>query len=133
MQTLIQNTKILNIATTRAAATTTQQHGPVDMSGWDSVCFMGRFKTANANNKVNAAQSTASGGTFSALAGTSVGNKTHWRLDIHRPRERWLKLVVHRGSVAYGDVWAILYNGRRLTTITDNVGEFHASPTEGTA
>ena len=130
---LIRTHKILNIATTRAAATTTQNTSAVDMQGFDAVTFFGRWKTAATTSNVNVAQSTASGGTYTDLTGTKVLNKTHWRIEVYRPRERFLRVEYHRGSAAFGDTWAVLSQPRRGTTITANVGEFHASPTEGTA
>ena len=132
-ENVIYNQKIINIATTVGAATATVNTSAVDTQGWDGVCFIGRWAAAATTSSIKAANSTASGGTYTDLVGTKILNKTHWRLDIYRPRERFNRIEYHRGSAAFGDTWAILYNGRANVPATDNVGEFHASPTEGTA
>ncbi len=131
----IQSHKMLHVLANVAAATTTQNTVAVDMQGWDGVVFLGRIASAMATTLggVNVAQSTASGGTFTDLQGTGIRGGTDFRIDIWRPRERYLRAEYHRDSTALGNTWAILYNGRRLTTITDNIGEIHLSPTEGTA
>jgi len=129
---LIYNTEIVALATTEAAATTTKNTSAVDMQNWDGCVFLGRFKTAATGTYVNIAQSTASGGTYSDLASTAQRNVTNWRIDVYQPRERYLRVEAHRGSVAMGDVWAIKY-AQRVNSSSTQAFEFHASPTEGTA
>jgi len=132
MNNLGSNAKFIHILANQAAATTTQNSAAVDMQGWDGVVFLGRIATAATTNAVNLAQSTASGGTFSDLAGSEQRNVTDYRIDVYRPRERYLRTETHRGSVALGSQWAIQYRGRSLASATAQY-EFHASPTEGTA
>ena len=129
----IYNCKIINTASTRAAATTDVDATFVDTQGWDGVVFLGRIASAATTNQMHAAMATATGGSVTELAGTAVRNKTHVRLDVYRPRQRYVRQEFERASVALGDSWAILYNGRDgAVAATDNVGEFHASPTGGT-
>lgn len=132
MANQIYRTEIINVATTQAAATTTQTTTAVDMQGYDGVVFLGRFAAAATTNSANVAQATATGGTFADLAGTAQRNVTDFRIDIYRPEERYVRLEYHRASVALGDTWAIQYAGRNLSSSTQTF-EFHATPTEGTA
>lgn len=134
MSNLSRRTKMVHILANQAAATTTQNTSAVDMQGFDGVVFIGRFATVHATSKsFNVAQSTASGGTFSDLAGTAIRGKTDFRVDVYRPRERYLRGEYHRASGALGSSWAILYSGRRLSTTATETLEVHLSPTEGTA
>jgi len=131
---LINRTRMVHVLANQAAATTTQNSSAVDMQGWDGVVFVGRFATVHATTKyVNIAQSTASGGTFSDLAGTAVRGKTDFRIDVWKPRERYLRAEYHRASGVLGSTWAIQYNGRRLPATATDAFEIHNSPTEGTA
>lgn len=129
---LIYNTEMIQLATQEAAATTTKNTSAIDMKGYDGVVVIGRFKTASTSRAVNMAQSTASGGTYTDLAGTEQRNVTDFRIDVYRPRERFLRAEYHRDSIAFGDTWAIQYKSRVRSSSTQQF-EFHASPTEGTA
>lgn len=134
MPNLLYRTEQLQVLANQAAATTTQNSAAIDMQGWDGVMILGSFATVHATTKyVNVAQSTASGGTYSDLAGTAQRGVTQFRYDIYRPRERFLRVEYHRASGALGTTWAIKYGARRHSTTSTQVSEIHLSPTEGTA
>lgn len=132
----IYRDRLTNVSTGAATGGTAVNSAAVDMQGWDGVVFVGRLATSNAGNHMNAAQATATGATFNDLESTAITDETHMRLDIYRPQKRYVRAEFDRSgtNTAVGDVWAIQYNGRDLPVSTsDNVGEFHATPTEGTA
>lgn len=125
---LIYQTEITQLATQEAASTATANTSTLDMQDYDGVVFLGRYKTAATGNRVRVQMATATGGTFTLLATTEQNNITDFRVDIYRPTERYLRLKYTRGSVAFGDTWAIQYQGRNLSSSTQTFG-FHASPT----
>ena len=129
----IYDYKIISTASTEGAATTDIDATFVDTQGWDGVLFLGRIASAATTNQMHAAMATATGGSVTEMAGTAVRNKTHMRLDVYRPRQRYVRQEYERASVALGDSWAILYNGRNgAVAAPHNVGESHARPTGGT-
>jgi DNA-binding transcriptional regulator LsrR (DeoR family) len=131
MSNLVYRTEIINLATTEAAATTTQNTTPVDMQNFDGVLFCGRIKTAGAANYVSAQMATATGGTYTNIVGTKQASVTNWRMDIYKPRERYVRIKTSRGSVALGDVWAIKY-AQRINSSSTQAFEFFLSPASGT-
>ena len=114
----------------------------VDMAGYEGVMFFSSYGTANANNLPNLETSSDDGGSdaFTDLAGTEVGvgasDEDVW-VEVHRPRERYIKAIFARGtSSTLGDIWALRYGAK--TKPVDNTtagtihGELHLSPAEGT-
>ena len=113
----------------------------VDMAGYEGVIFFASYGTAATDNLPNAETSSDDGSSdaFTDLAGTEVGvgssDEDVW-LEIHRPVERYVKVIYARGtSTTLGDIWAIRYGARTLpqdnTTTGTIFGEAHASPAEG--
>jgi hypothetical protein len=105
------------------------------------VLFFGRVATAASDNILNAAQSTASGGTFDDLTGSAVtataDNEVVW-LDIYRPGARFVRPEWDRATATIlGDIYAIQYGPRTLGVDNDTAGtisgELHISPATGTA
>ena len=135
------------ITVTNGAAGTSDINGvTLDMSGWDGVLMLCTFGaiTSGAVTSIKAQQDTASGmGTAADLAGTAqtIGDtddeKTFY-IDLYRPAERYVRLVVDRGTqnAVVSDAIYIQYKGTSLPVAShgSNVsGETWISPAEGTA
>lgn len=144
---LLSNIKITRVLNAVAAGTTDQNGTALDMSGFDGVVFIAAFGalTATQVTQIKAQQDTDSGmGTAQDLAGTLVGpladtdgNKL-LVLDVYRPRERYVRCVVDRGTAnaVIDGVVAIQYCGRKMPLTQDSTvafSESHQSPAEGTA
>jgi hypothetical protein len=139
--------KIVQAATVTAGASGTADvtSDAVDMAGFDSCCFIVPIGgvTASAVTSIKVQQCDTSGGSYADLEGTAQtvadthDNKTFY-VDIFRPREQFLKLVVDRGTqnAVVGPIIAIKYNcANRPVTQGTNVqgGEAFNWPAEGTA
>ncbi len=140
-----ENVKITKVADAAEAATTDVTCAEVDMAGFDGVLFLTSLGTAAANNTMKAQQDTATGMASAAdIEGSAVdlggaSDEDLW-LDVYRPRERFVRAVVVRGtSSTCENVWAIQYNAKDGLPISNltagtiygkRVGPFAA---EGTA
>lgn len=114
----------------------------VDTAGFQGVVFFTSLSTANATNTIKVQQNTANQTTGMAdLAGTSVTSGTSDEdiaVEVHKPLERYVQLVVARGaSTTCESIWALLYNGDTSISATAVSGtaaaELHITPAEGTA
>lgn len=144
---LTEETKIIRVKVSQTAATSTITSDAVDMAadgGWDEVTFVVDFETAAANNSLKAQQSSdnAVADAYADIAGSAVPvdtGGTVQRLNILRPRERYLKAVATRGtSTVLGTMYAILSRGRKPYALgsasVDNYNvERLVNPAEGTA
>ena len=133
------------ITVTNGAAGTADINGvTLDMQGAEGVLMEITFGaiTAGAVTSIKAQQDTASGmGTAADLAGTAqtvaddADEKTFY-IDLYRPVERYVRLVVDRGTQNAVVASATYFQyGLRKTPAThgSNVsGELHISPSEGT-
>ncbi len=144
---LSKNVKISQVITpTAGAAATTDINGTtLDMSGFEGVAFivtMGEI-TAGAVTSAKVQQDTASGmGTAADLAGTGItiaddDDEQVFVLDVPNPKERYVRLVVDRGTqnAVVASAIAIQY-GARLAPTSHGTGvtaECNVSPAEGTA
>lgn len=144
---LADSVKITKLANETAAGTSTINSAVVDMAGYDGCLFLTNAGaiTAGGVQSLKVQQDTAVGmGAAADLLGTGLtvadddDNQAFW-LDVKRPRERYLRLVILRATQnsAWGPIWAIQYRGRALpivNNVTDTItGEKHESPIEGTA
>jgi hypothetical protein len=144
---LIGDVKITQAVTvTAGAAAFTDINGTtLDMNGWDGVIMvvqMGAI-TASAVTSIKAQQDSASGmGTAADLLGTAqtiadTDDEKTFYLAIHKPQERYVRLVVDRGTAnAVCSAIYIQYSGRtpfNATHGTAVAGEAHVAPAEGTA
>jgi hypothetical protein len=144
---LVDNVIIQQASTTDAgaAAFTDITSDAVDTANCEGVLFIVSFGTitASAVTSIKLTQCDTSGGSYADLAGTAQtvadthDNKTFY-LDVVRPREQFLKLVVDRGTAnaVVGPIIAIKYGcGNQPTTQGTNVqgGETFLWPAEGTA
>lgn len=127
------------------AATTDITSDAVDCSNCDGVVFIVSFGTitSGAVTSIKVQQCDTSGGSYADLTGTAQtvadthDNKT-FLVDVFRPQEQFLKLVVDRGTqnAVVGSIIAIKYNaGQRPVTQGSTIqgSETFTSPAEGTA
>ena len=138
--------KIVQAATVTAGAAGTSDitSDAVDTAGFECCCFIVPIgaAVAGAVTSIKVQQCDTSGGSYSDLTGTSVtiadsdDDKTFY-VEVTRPREQFLKLVVDRGTAAatVGGVIAILGGaGNKPTSHGASVsGEAHYGVAEGTA
>jgi hypothetical protein len=139
--------KTIRIMNAVAAGTSDQASSAVDTQGFEGVKFYTLFGaiTTGAVTSVKVQQSSDNDAdTYADLAGTSItvadddDNQVVVH-DIYRPRERYLKVVVDRGTqnAVIDGIVAVLYGPAKMPTSDDAstvVGrETHASPAEGTA
>lgn len=145
MFSLGKDAKIVRVMNAVAAGTTEQISSAVDTAGFENCAFLAAFGaiTSTAVTSVKAAQCDTSGGTYADLTGTSItvadtDDNKFAVLEIIKPRERYLKCYVERGTAnaVIDGVWAILFNGKSLPITIDStcIGvEVHRSVAEGTA
>lgn len=131
-----------------AAGTTDLTSEAVDMAGFEGVRFICGFGaiTAGAATSVKAQQSSDDGASdaYADLEGTAItvaddDDNQVTIIDVFRPRERYLKHVVDRGTqnAVVDFLIAELYGARQEPTTDDTATvvarEVHLSPAEGTA
>ena len=131
--------------TAGAAATTDITSDAVDTANCEGVLFIVSFGAivTNAVTSIKVQQCDTSGGSYTDLLGTAQTvaddkDDTTFYVDIYRPKEQFLKLVVDRGTqnATVSAIIAIKYGcANRPTTQGTAVtgGETHSSPAEGTA
>jgi hypothetical protein len=144
---LSKNAKITQaIAPAAGVAATTDINGAVlDMSGFEGVLMVVTFGTitGSAVTSIKAQQDTAVGmGTAADLAGTAqtiadTDDEKVFYIDLFRPLERYVRLVVDRATqnAVVASAEYIQYGPREapVTHATEVSGETHVSPAEGTA
>ena len=143
---LSQNVKVTT-ALDYASGTATRNGATLDMAGYEGVMMIAKFATiaTSAVTTIKAQQDTDSaGGTMADLAGTSQSvaaddDNQIFIIDLYRPRERYVRLVVGKdGTNAVAeDAIYIQYGAKTapvINTVTDKVTlEEHLSPAEGSA
>lgn len=147
MFNLSKNAKITQAITpTNGAAGTTDINGAtLDMSGFDGVLMvvtMGAI-TGSAVTSIKAQQGAASDLSDAAdLAGTGqtiadTDDEDIFYIDLYRPLERYVRVVVDRGTANAVVASAVYYQYKAAKTpVTHGStinGELHVSPSEGTA
>lgn len=144
---LSKNTKISQaITVTAGAAGTTDINGAtLDMQDYEGVWMVVTFGaiTANAVTSIKAQQGAQSDLSDAAdLAGTAqtiadTDDEKTFYIDLYKPAERYVRLVVDRGTqnAVVASAEYIQYEPRKApTSHGSNVsGETHVSPSEGTA
>lgn len=141
-------TSAIRVSNAVAAGTTDITSSAIDMQGYEGCLIFVLFGTitASAVTSVKAQQSSDDGAsdTYADLTGTSITiaddeDNTVAILDIYKPRERYLKCIVDRGTqnAVVDGIFALRYGARVQATTHDattvpNV-ETHISPAEGTA
>ncbi len=144
---LSKNTKLTRVINATAAGTTDINGSTIDMLGFEGVLFVVGFGTitASAVTSIKVQQGAESDLSDAAdLAGTGVtvaddDDNQIFGVDVYRPTERYVRVVVDRGTanaVVDGGI-AIQYGPAKAPTTHDTttVGsvETHAGPAEGTA
>jgi Flp pilus assembly CpaE family ATPase len=144
---LLKNIKITRAMNAIAAGTTNQNSSVIDMQGFEGVAFVAAFGalTATAVTGIKVQQGTlADGSDMADLAGSALAipdtddNKL-LVTDVYRPIERYVRLVVTRGTAnaVIDSVSALQYSSRVKPTTQDSAtvsgSELSISPAEGTA
>lgn len=138
----LSRNKWVKVADHTAAGTSDVTSTIVDTAGYQGVVFVTSLSTANATNTLKVQQHTANQTTGMAdVTGTSIASGTTDEdiiVEIHKPTERYLQVVVARGaSTTCESVWACLYGGDNKLSSNSVAGtqiaELHVSPADGTA
>lgn len=140
--------KVIRVMNGVAAGTTDQTSSAIDMAGFEGVKIYTLFGaiTGSAVTSVKIQQSSDDGSAdaYADLEATSVtvadddDNQVVLH-DIYRPRERYLKVIVDRGTqnAVIDGIVAVLYGADKMPTTDDSATvvarETHSSPAEGTA
>lgn len=138
----LNKVRLVKVSDHTAAGTSAITSDIVDTAGYHGVTFFTSLSTANATNTIKVQQNTTNQTTGMAdLAGTSVTSGTTDEdliVEVFRPAERYLQVVVARGaSTTCESIWAALYGG--ATELANNSvagtqkAELHVTPAEGTA
>ena len=134
-------TRVMNSVT---AGTSDQTSSSVDMEGFDSVMFVLSLGTITAAAVTSFHLATSSdNSSFNDLLGTSItiaadDDNQIVIIDLSRPRERYIRAVVDRGTqnAVLEGVIAFQYQAKAEPTTHDSstvvAFELHASPAEGT-
>lgn len=139
---LLDKIKITKTHDEVTAGTSDSNGATIDMQGYEGVIFLAVLGTPADDNGIKAQQDSASGmGTAADLLGSQVlsdATETVVAVQIHKPRERYVRSVVVRGtSTTVPAGFAIQYGPRTLPVdndaLTDVAAESHVSPAEGTA
>lgn len=146
MMNLSKNVRIEQVITPTAGAAGTSDitATEVDMEGFEGCLFIVQTGaiTSGAVTSLKVRQSSTSGSGYSDLEGTSqtiadTDDEDLFYVDIYKPRERYLSLLVDRGTqnAVIANAIAIKYGTRKMPTTHGSVvnGETHVSPAEGTA
>ncbi len=144
--TFTENNKIVYAKAPSAAGTTAVTSDAVDTSGYDGICFlipMGAIlATAVTSVKIQqdtvAAMGAAADLALSSIPIADTDDNKCFVLNIHKPRERYLRAVVSRATATseVGAIVALLYGGKNLPVTQDAttvIHELHSGPAEGTA
>lgn len=129
-----------------AAGTGDLTSSAIDTSGYEGVRILIGFGeiTAGAVTSVKVQQAPTSGGSYADLEGSSItvaddGDNKIVVIDIHKPKEPFLKTIIDRGTQnAVVDFMVVeLYCPRALPAVVADATvistEKHVSPAEGTA
>lgn len=138
---LSKNTKLILVKAASAAGTSAVTTDTIDTQGFEGVMIFGSIATVNAGNYAKARQGAASdmsdGADLEGTKNVPGDNGDSFLIDITRPRERYVDVVVTRGvSTALGEIYALLYGPVRKAPTTQGAtidAETFASPAEGTA
>jgi hypothetical protein len=139
---LLESVKVIKTHDEVTAGTSASNGTIIDTANAEGVIFINVFGTSAADNGVKAQQGAASNMSDAAdLVGTQTlldGTETVGVVQIHKPRERYVRSVAVRGtSTTVPAGIAILYGLRSEAfdndSQTDVAAESHVSPAEGTA
>ena len=141
MQSFTKENKV-TVEDATSAGTSAVNSSAYDMAGYENITFLVKLGTAAANNSIKAQQDTASGmGSAADLEGTSNASDGTEKLlvvEVVKPRERYVRCVVTRGTSTTIDSITAIQSCPRSIPVdndasTNNSVEYHVSPAEGTA
>lgn len=128
---LLKNTKLTVVAAAAVAATTDLAGSFVDMKGFDGVLFValtGDVTDTSAlalkasQNTIDSATGAAElvGGASFTAGATNADNKA-LVLDVYKPRERYVRPILKRGTAnaVVNGIIAIQYSARSMPTTQD--------------
>lgn len=144
---LLKCGKLTRVMNAVAAGTSDQNSSVIDMQNFDSVTFIAAFGTitAGAVTSIKVQQGADSGLSDAAdLEGTAISvadddDNQIVAVEVVRPRERYVRLVIDRGTQnAVIDGVIAIQTGPRVLPVTHDAttvvgSETHNSPAEGTA
>ena len=148
MYNLSKQAKLTRVSNAEAAAQTDIESDSVDMTGFDSICFVVAFGAidGSAVTSVNAEMSDddASADAFAEMLATGItvaddDDNQLVMLDVHQPLERYVRCVVERATqnAVVDSIVALQYNASvepvTHDTLTVVGSEWHHAPVEGTA
>lgn len=127
-----------------AGATIDDDSAIVDTQGWDGVMFVAPVVDSVATGvaTLTVQQNTANSGTgMASLAGAVAAltcastddiNGQCLAVDVYRPRERYVRVkrTSATANIAFGDVIALLYHGRKAPAVSAGAVTVVASPAE---
>ena len=136
--------KVTRVSNAVAAGTTDINSSSVDMQDFDAVTFYVSFGTITATAVTNVhAETSSDDSTFNDLTGTSVtvaddDDNQVVVLEIDRPRERYIRCVIDRGTAnAVVDGIIAVQTKANVEPVTHDAttvvgSEYHHAPAEGT-
>jgi hypothetical protein len=146
---LLKNCKIMEVGAPVANAANTDSNSDIiDMSGWEGVCFVCALTDSAATGvaTLKVEQNTANSDSgMAALSGATAaatcasGDDLNDKLlivDVYKPRERYVQAVRTSSvaNIAFGNVIAILYQGKKAPVTADTsvlASALVVSPAEG--
>lgn len=141
-----EDVKIEQIATVTAGAAgqTAITSSAVDTAGYEGVLFIVGAGTITGGGvqsiKVQQSSDDAAADDYSDITGTNQAvaddaDNTSFRVDVHRPTKRYLKLIVSRATQnsTFGAIYALKYGARNRPVASQLTGEAFTAPIEGTA
>lgn len=120
----------------------------IDMANFEGCMFVVEFGAIVASGvqsiEVHTSSDDGVADSYTALIGSNVtvaddDDNQIFYVDVYRPRERYLKLIVNRATQnsTVDGITAIQYEPRNMPVTHDSTtvggGEIHVSPAEGTA
>lgn len=136
---MLPNVKVTRVMNAVAAGSDNQDSSILDMQGYDGVVFVAAFGTitSGAVTALVAQQNSASateGMTSLEGASVSVADDDDNKIaivDVHRPRKRYVRAVVERGTqnAVIDGVIAIQYRGSKMP-IANALAALATSPVE---
>lgn len=139
---LLNEIQIKKAVAYTSAAASNVNGDVIDTASSESALFVVRFGTAASNNTIKVQQGTlADGSDMADLEGSSVSVGSSDEIvcvEIVKPRERYLRVVVLRGTSSTIEAGFALLGGERVQPAINNVSgtiasEKLISPPEGTA
>lgn len=140
----LEDVKITKLNDATAAGTTTINSAVVDMQGYDGCVFLTSVgtivstgtATVKVQQDVTSGMSTAADLAGSGQAFVDTDDNKSVAVDVKRPLERYVRLVVTRATANsdWSPIWALQYRARQ-TPVGQGLNKYESllSPAEGAA